>query len=401
MEKATVREIENLKGKRVFLRADLNVPQDEKGNVTDDTRIRESLATLRYLTDKGARVVLCSHLGRPKSKDDKSASLKPVANRLKEMLKGANITLAKDCIGAEVEAQVKALKDGQVLMLENIRYYKEETDNDPKFAKTLAKLADYYVNDAFGAAHRAHASTEGIAKYLPSVAGFLLEKEIKILGESVNKPKRPLTVIIGGKKVADKIPVIDNLLKIADTIIIGGGMTYTFVKAQGGSIGNSICDNSRLEYCNGIIKAAKEKGIKLLLSVDTVAADKFAPDANTKIVDVYKIPEGWEGLDLGPKTIENIKKAIKDSGTIIWCGPLGVFEFEKFATGTREIAKAITSTKAVTIVGGGDSASAVVSLGFGDKFTHISTGGGASLELLEGKTLPGVAALLDMGSKIK
>ena len=401
MEKSTVREIGELKGKRVFLRADLNVPQDDNGKITDDTRIRESLATLRFCIEKGARVVLCSHLGRPKSKEDKQWSLKPVAERLKELLKGVKVTLANDCIGTEVEKQVAALEDGQVLLLENIRFYKEETSNDPKFAKQLAGFADYYINDAFGAAHRAHASTEGITKFLPAVAGFLLEKEIKILGESVNNPKRPLTVIIGGKKIGDKIPVIDNLLKIADAIIIGGGMTYTFVKAQGGEIGNSIVDASKVDYCRDVIKAAKDAGVKLLLSLDTVAADNFAPDANTKIVDVYKIPEGWEGLDIGPKTIENMKKVIKDSGTIIWCGPLGVSEFEIFANGTREIAKAITDTKAVTIVGGGDSASAVVRLGYGDKFTHISTGGGASLELLEGKILPGVAALYDMGVKIK
>ena len=401
MEKSTVREIGDLKGKRVFLRADLNVPQDENGKITDDTRIRESLATLRFCVEKGARVILCSHLGRPKSKDDKEWSLKPVAVKLNELLHGVKVTLANDCIGEEVEKQVAELDDGQVLLLENIRFYKEETDNDTKFAKKLAKLADYYVNDAFGAAHRAHASTEGIAKFLPAVAGFLLEKEIKILGEAVNNPKRPLSVIIGGKKIADKIPVIDNLLKIADSIIIGGGMTYTFVKAQGGEIGNSIVDDSRVDYCRDVIKAAKEAGVKLLLSLDTVAADKFAPDANTKIVDVFKIPAGWEGLDIGPKTIENIKKTIKGSGTIIWCGPLGVSEFEIFANGTREIAKAITETSAVTIVGGGDSASAVVRLGFGDKFTHISTGGGASLELLEGKVLPGIAALNAMGVKIK
>jgi len=401
MEKATVKDLGNIKGKRIFLRADLNVPQDEKGNITDDTRIRESLATLNYCIEKGARVIMCSHLGRPKSKDDKVWSLKPVAERLSKLMPKVKITMAVDCIGSGVEKQVKALKDGEVLMLENIRFYKEETDNDPAFAKKLAKLADYFVNDAFGAAHRAHASTEGIAKYLPSVAGFLMEKEIRILGTAIKNPKRPLTVIIGGKKVADKIPVIDNLLNIAQTVIIGGGMTYTFIKAQGGKVGNSIVDDSRLDYCLNVIKTAKEKGIKLVLPVDTVAADKFAADANTKVVDVFKIPDGWEGLDLGPKSIENVKKAVKDSGTIIWGGPVGVFEFEKFANGTREVAKAITETKAVTIVGGGDSAAAVVGLGFGGKFTHISTGGGASLELLEGKTLPGVAALLDAGAKIK
>lgn len=397
MNKKTIKDLGNIKGKRIFVRADLNVPQDETGKITDDNRIRESLATLKYLLENGARVILCSHLGRPKGKEE-IWSLKPVAQLLRKLLPKNNIIMANDCIGTEVEAQAKALKDGEVLLLENIRFYKEETDNDAEFTKKLARLAEVYVNDAFGTAHRAHASTEGIAKHLPAVAGFLMEKEINILGKAIANPKRPLTVIIGGKKLSDKMPVIDNLLNLADTIIIGGGMTYTFIKAQGGKVGNSIVDNSKVEYCAGVIETAKKKGIKLLLSSDTVAADKFANDAKRKVVDIFDVPDGWEGLDIGPQTIESIKTVLRGSGTIIWNGTMGVNEFENFIVGTREVAKAIgeaTKAGAVTIVGGGDSAAAVAHLGLTNKFTHISTGGGASLEMLEGKILPGVAALND------
>lgn len=404
MEKATVRELaEKLKGKRVFLRADLNVPQDESGKITDDTRIRESLYTLKYLLDQGARVVLCSHLGRPKDKTEDS--LAPVAERLRKLMPKVSITLAKDCIGKEVEAQVAALKNGQVLLLENIRHYKEETKNDPEFSKQLSKLADYYVNDAFGAAHRAHASTAGIAAYIPAVSGFLLEKEIKILGDAIGKPKRPLTVVLGGKKVSDKIGVIDNLLKIADRIIIGGGMAFTFVKAQGGEIGDSFLEkeglDERLAYCRNVFKIAKERKITLDISQDCVCGDKYDADAHTLVAPINKIPSGWQGLDVGPKTVESFKKTIAGSGTIIWNGPVGVSEFEKFANGTIEMGKAIVAAGekgAVTIAGGGDTAAAIVKFGFGPKFTHISTGGGASLELLEGKILPGVAALNDKGA---
>jgi len=407
MNKKTIKDLGDIKEKRIFVRADLNVPQDEKGKITDDTRIRESLATLRFLLKKGARVILASHLGRPKGKEE-IWSLKPVAKRLQKLLAAKNsamvapgvlvplykVIMAKDCIGPEVEAQVAKLKNGQILLLENVRFYAEEEANDPAFAAKLGALGDYYVNDAFGAAHRAHASTEGITRFIPvAVAGLLLEKEIKILGDAIANPKRPFTVIVGGKKIADKVGVLDNLLKIADNIIIGGGMTYTFVKSQGGQIGNSIVDDNMLDYCGGVIKTAVLSGKNLCLGVDTVAADRFAADAGTQVCDIHSIPAGWEGLDLGPKTVEKFKNIIKDSGTIIWCGPLGVFEFEKFANGTREIAQAITATRAVSIVGGGDSASAVQKLGFADKFTHISTGGGASLEMLEGKVLPGVAAL--------
>jgi len=396
MNKKIIKDLGDIKGKRILVRADLNVPQDEQGKITDDNRIRESLATLKYLLEKGARVVLCSHLGRPKGKEE-IWSLKPVAERLRKLLT-YKVIMATDCIGPDVEKQVAALKNGEMLLLENIRFYKEETDNEIEFTKKLAALADIYVNDAFGTAHRAHASTEGVAKFLPAVAGFLMEKEIAILGNAIENPKRPLTVIIGGKKLADKMPVIDNLLNMADTIIIGGGMTYTFVKAQGGSVGNSIVDNTKIEYCADVIKAAKEKGINLLLSSDTVAADRFANDANRKVVDIFNIPDGWEGLDIGPQTIESIKTVMRGSGTIIWNGTMGVNEFENFIVGTREVAKAIgnaTKAGAITIVGGGDSAAAVAHLGLADKFTHISTGGGASLEMLEGKILPGVAALND------
>jgi len=411
MNKQTIKDLGNIKGKRILVRADLNVPQDDKGKITDDNRIRESLPTLKYLLKKGARVILCSHLGRPKGKEE-IYSLKPVAKHIQKLLtakEGAIITpgvivpaykviMAKDCIGPEVEAQVAKLKNGEVLLLENIRFYKEETDNDPEFTKKLAALADIYVNDAFGTAHRAHSSTEGVAHHIPAVAGLLMEKEINILGAAIENPKRPLTVIIGGKKLADKMPVIDNLLNLADTIVIGGGMTYTFIKAQGGKVGNSIVDDSKLEYCAGVIQAAKRKGIKLLLTSDTVAADRFANDANRRTVDIFNVPDGWEGLDIGPSTIQAIKDVLRGSGTIIWNGTMGVNEFPNFIIGTREVAKAIgeaTKAGAITIVGGGDSAAAVAHLKLTKKFTHISTGGGASLEMLEGKVLPGVAALND------
>jgi len=396
MNKKTIKDLGDIKGKHIFVRADLNVPQNEQGKIMDDNRIRESLPTLKFLLEKGARVILASHLGRPKGKDA-IFSLRPVAQALSKLLP-YKVIMASDCIGPEVQAQAAALKDGQVLLLENIRFYKEETDNDPWFTEQLAGLADIYVNDAFGTAHRAHSSTEGIAHFIPAVAGLLMEKEISILGKAILNPKRPLVVIIGGKKIADKMPVIDNLLNLANTIIIGGGMTYTFIKAQGGNVGNSIVDDNKLEYCKGVINAAREKGVNLVLTVDTVAADKFANDANTQIVDIFSVPDGWEGLDIGPRTVEKIKKALEGSGTIIWNGTLGVNEFENFIIGTREVAKAIgeaTAKGAITIVGGGDSAAAVAHLGLTDKFTHISTGGGASLEMLEGKVLPGVTALQD------
>ena len=400
MTKATVRELKNLKSKKVFIRVDHNVPQEDNGAITDDTRIRESLGTIRYCLDKGARVILCSHLGRPKSNADTQYTVKPVVERLRTLLEGVKITMAKDCIGPDVEAAIAELKDGEILYLENIRFYKEETDNDTAFSKKLATLCDYYVNDAFGAAHRAHASTEGIAKFVPAVAGFLMEKEIKILGEAINNPKRPLTVIMGGKKVSDKIPVIDNLLEIADNILIGGGMTYTFAKSAGGKVGNSIVDNDSLEYCKALPKVAKDRKVSFYIPTDCIIADAFSNDANTRVCSPTEIPDGWEGLDIGPKTIETYKSVLAKSGTIIWNGPVGVFEMETFANATKQIGEAVASSNAVTIAGGGDTAAAVVKFGFGDRFTHISTGGGANLELLEGKVLPGIMALNNMEDKL-
>ena len=401
MEKATVRELTNLKGSRVFLRSDLNVPLDREGKILDETRIVASLPTMQYLLDRGARVILCAHLGRPRTKEDKQFSLLPVYARLKELLPNFKIKMATDCVGPEVEKDVGKLKDGEVLLLENIRFYKEESANDLEFARKLADLADYYVNDAFGAAHRAHASTAGIAGFMPAVAGFLMEKELKILGEAISKPRRPLTVILGGKKVSDKIGVINGLLEIANTILIGGGMAYTFAKAAGGQIGNSIVDEDSLEYCTSVRKLAKEKGVTMVFPSDTIAADKFSPDAHTMQCLTNAIPDGWEGLDIGEATVGEFKKHIAGSGTIIWNGPLGVYEFEKFAGGTKQIAMAVLESGAITIIGGGDAAAAVTRLGLSERFTHISTGGGASLEFLEGKVLPGVHALIGKEARIK
>lgn len=379
---------------------DHNVPQDEKGNITDDTRIRESLDTIRYCLDKGAKVILTTHLGRPKSKADTQWTVKPIVERLKKHLAGVKITLVNDCIGKEVEAAVAKLGVGEIVYLENIRFYPEETKNDEGFSRALANLCEYYVNDAFGAAHRAHSSTEGIAKFVPAVAGFLMEREVKIMSEAMEKPKRPLTIIFGGKKIADKVGVMDNLMKRADNILVGGGMAYTFVKAAGGEIGNSIVDEGSIEYCKNVLATAKKNKINLIVGFDCIAADRYAPDANTRTFETAKIREGWEGLDIGPKTIEAFKEVIKKSGTVIWCGPLGVAEMDAFANGCREVGKAMAETKAITIAGGGDTAAMVAKFGFADKFTHISTGGGASLELLEGKILPGVAALLNINQVI-
>ena len=400
MEKATIRNLKDISGKRVFIRVDHNVPQDKEGRITDDTRIRESLGTIQYCLDKGAKVILCTHLGRPKSKSDIQWSVAPVVERLKQLLPQTDIILVRDCIGSEVEKALAKLQDGQILYLENVRFYPEETANDPAFAAALAKLCDYYVNDAFGCAHRAHASTEGMARFVPAVAGFLMEKEIKILGEAISKPKRPLTIIIGGKKTEEKIGVLDNVLKIADNILIGGGTAYTFVKAAGGEVANSIVNDSLLGYCQQVVETAKNRKVNLLVGFDCVAGDKFGEDANTRVFETAKIREGWEGFDIGPKTIEAFKQVIAKSGTIIWCGPLGVNEFEIFLNGSREIGVAMAESGAITIAGGGDTAFTVARLGLAERFTHLSTGGGASLELLEGKVLPGVAALLDMDAII-
>ena len=398
-QKATVRELEHLKGKRVLLRCDLNVPQKKDGTIDDETRIVASVDTMQYLLDRGARVIVMAHLGRPTNKNE--LSLRPVFERIKELMTGTKVSFAPDCVGKEVEKLVGAMKDGELLVLENIRHYPEETKNDQEFAKKLASLADYYVNDAFGAAHRAHASTHAITTYLPSVAGLLMEREIKILGEAISNPRRPLTIIMGGKKVSDKMGVINGLLPVANNILIGGGMSYTFTVAHGGQVGNSIVDEPSIDYTKQVVIDAKERGVNLVLPVDSVVADKFSPDAHTMVTQTNKIPNGWEGLDIGPKTIEDFKKYISKSGTIIWNGPVGVSEFEKFANGTQQIAHAIIESGAVSIIGGGDAAAAVTRLGLADKFTHISTGGGASLEFLEGKNLPGVAVLLDKAVKIK
>jgi len=384
-----------LKGKRVFVRADLNVPLKD-GVISDDTRIRAAVPTLEYLLSKGAKVLLTSHLGRPKSGPEDKFRLNPVVPRLSELLK-IQVKKVDDCIGPEVEKAVAALGDGELLVLDNVRFYKEETKNDPEFAKKLAANADLYVNDAFGTAHRAHASTEGVTKYLkPSVAGFLLQKELDYLDGAVSEPKRPFTAIVGGSKVSSKITVIESLLAKVDNLIIGGGMIFTFYKAQGKTVGSSLVEDDKIDLAKELIAKAAAKGVKLLLPVDVVVADKFSPDANTQTVSVDAIPDGWMGLDIGPKSIELFQTALGDNKTVVWNGPMGVFEFPKFAAGTMAVADTlaeITKTGAITIVGGGDSVAAIEQAGKASEVSHISTGGGASLELLEGKVLPGVAAL--------
>ena len=392
--KKTVRDID-VKGKKVLCRCDFNVPQDKAtGAITDDKRIVAALPTLKYLLEQGAAVIACSHLGKPKGEWKESLTLAPVAKRLSELL-GQEVIFAKDIIGEDAKAKAAALQPGQIMLLENLRFDKGEEKNDPEFAKALASLADVYVSDAFGTVHRAHASTAGVAAYLPAVSGFLIQKELEIMGGALANPKRPLVAILGGAKVSSKIGVINNLLDIADTIIIGGGMAYTFIKAMGGSVGTSLLEEDRLDYCKEMMDKAKSKGVKFLLPVDTLCAAEFSADAKPELVDTMKIPGDRMGMDIGPKTIELFADAVKDAGTVIWNGPMGVFEFPAFAEGTRALAKALADTNAITIVGGGDSAAAVAQLGYADKMTHISTGGGASLEFLEGKELPGVACLLD------
>ncbi len=392
--KKTVQDID-VKGKKVLLRCDFNVPQDKAtGAITDDKRIVASLPTIRYLLEQNAAVIACSHLGKPKGEWKESLSLAPVAKRLSELL-GQEVIFAKDIIGEDAKAKAAALQPGQIMLLENLRFDKGEEKNDPEFAKALASLAEVYVSDAFGTVHRAHASTAGVAAYLPAVSGFLIAKELEIMGGALADPKRPLVAILGGAKVSSKIGVINNLLDIADTIIVGGGMAYTFIKAMGGTVGTSLLEADWLDYCNEMMAKAKEKGVKLLLPVDTLCAAEFSADAKPELVDTMAIPDDRMGMDIGPKTIELFSAAVQDAGTVIWNGPMGVFEFPAFAEGTRAIAKALAATDAITIVGGGDSAAAVAQLGYADQMTHISTGGGASLEFLEGKELPGVACLLD------
>ncbi len=392
--KKTVRDID-VKGKKVLCRCDFNVPQDKAtGAITDDKRIAAALPTLNYLLDQGAAVIACSHLGKPKGEWKESLTLAPVAKRLSELL-GREVIFARDVVGEDACAKAAALQPGQIMLLENLRFEPGEEKNDPAFAKKLADLAEVYVSDAFGTVHRAHASTAGVAAYLPAVSGLLIEKELEIMGGALANPRRPLVAILGGAKVSSKIGVINNLLDIADTIIIGGGMAYTFIKALGGSVGTSLLEEDRLDYCREMMDKAKAKGVKFLLPVDTLCAAEFSADAKPELVDTMAIPGDRMGMDIGPKTIALFSDAVKDAGTVIWNGPMGVFEFPAFAVGTRALAKALADTDAITIVGGGDSAAAVAQLGYADKMTHISTGGGASLEFLEGKELPGVACLLD------
>ncbi len=381
-----------VKGKKVLVRCDFNVPMDDDGNITNDNRIVGALPTIKYLVAEGAKVILCSHMGRPKGEFNMKYSLAPVAKRLSEYL-GQDVKMAKDVIGESAKEITASLANGEVALLENVRFHAEETKNDPAFSKELASLAEIFVNDAFGTAHRAHSSTAGVADYLPAVAGYLIQKEIKIMGGALEAPQRPFVAILGGAKVKDKIGVINNLLNKVDTIIIGGGMAYTFFKALGGSIGNSLVDEERLDYARDILALAKEKGVNMMIPVDNVAADDFSNDANRQICDSMNIPDGWQGLDIGPETIKEFSDVIKNAKTVIWNGPMGVFEFENFAKGTIAVAEAVAEADATTIIGGGDSAAAVTNLGFADKMTHISTGGGASLEFLEGIELPGIACL--------
>ncbi|MGN0784837.1 MAG: phosphoglycerate kinase [Candidatus Aphodomorpha sp.] len=394
MAKKTIEDI-NVTGKKVLVRVDFNVPLTEDGQVSDDKRIVAALPTIRYLLDHNAKVILCSHLGRPKGKPDPKFSLAPVGARLSELLPDTKIWFAEDTIGESAKAAIDDMKDGEIVLLENVRFYKEETDNDPEFAKALASLADIYVSDAFGTVHRAHASTAGVAAYLPAVAGFLIGKELGVMGKALENPERPFVAILGGAKVADKIGVITNLLNKCDSLIIGGGMAYTFLKAQGYEIGDSLLDAESIDLAKSLMQQAKDKGVNLLLPVDNVVADRFDAEADHKVVKSTDIPAGWQGMDIGPETVKLFAQTIIGAKTVIWNGPMGVFEFPAFAEGTKQIAAACAECEGTTIIGGGDSASAVKKLGFASKMTHISTGGGASLEFLEGKVLPGVAVLND------
>lgn len=390
MNKKTIEDIE-VKGKKVLVRCDFNVPLDieDKSKITDDRRIVGALPTIKYLMENGAKVILCSHIGKTKEKQ----TLAPVAKRLSELLK-CSVTFASDVVGEDAKAKASALKDGEVMLLENVRLHAEEEANDPEFAKELASLAEIYVNDAFGTAHRAHASTEGVTKYLPAVCGYLIQKEIGIMGDALENPERPFLAILGGAKVSSKIGVIENLMEKVDALMIGGGMTYTFMKAMGGNVGNSICELDKLDLAKEILDKAKEKGVKIYFPIDNVCAKEIKEDAETKVTPSNDIPDGWEGLDIGPKSAEEFAKAIKEYKTIIWNGPMGFSEIDIFANGTVTVAKALAENKdAVTIIGGGDSAAAVEKFNLADKMTHVSTGGGASLEFIEGKKLPGIEAL--------
>ena len=393
MNKKTIEDID-VSGKRVLVRCDFNVPLDGT-KITDETRIVAALPTFKYLLDHYAAVILCSHLGRPKGEFNMKYSLAPVAERLSEKL-DKKVVLAKDVIGPDAQKCVSEMKPGDVVLLENVRFHKEEEKNDPEFAKKLASFAEIYVNDAFGTAHRAHASTEGVAHYLPAVAGFLIGKELDVMGKALENPARPFVAILGGAKVSDKIGVITNLLEKVDTLIIGGGMSYTFQKALGGSIGKSLCEEDKIDLAREMLEKAKEKGVRILLPVDNICGQEFSNDTMRITVHSKQIPDGWEGMDIGPKTQALFAAEIANAATVVWNGPMGVFEFPNFADGTRAIAQALADNhNCVSIIGGGDSAAAVEQMGYADKMTHISTGGGASLEFLEGKELPGVAALND------
>lgn len=393
MNKKTVKDVD-VNGKRVLVRCDFNVPLDENKNITNENRIIGALPTIKYLIENSAKVILCSHLGRPKGEFNMKFSLSPVAKRLSEIL-GMEVKMASDVVGDCAKSLVAQMNPGDVVILENVRFHAEEEKNDPEFSKQLASLADIYVNDAFGTAHRAHASTAGVADYLPAVCGFLIQKEIEIMGGALSNPVRPFTAILGGAKVSDKIGVIENLLEKVDNLIVGGGMAYTFFKALGYNIGDSICENDKIELAESLISKAKQKGVELILPADTVVATEFKNDAESKTVMSNEIPDGWMGLDIGEKSISMFSDVISKSKTVIWNGPMGVFEFENFANGTKKIALAVSNVDGTTIIGGGDSAAAVEKLGFADKMTHISTGGGASLEFLEGIELPGIACLND------
>ena len=394
MNKKTVKDID-VNGKKVLVRCDFNVPIDsETGKITDNRRIRAALPTIQYLLDHNAKVILCSHLGRPKGEFNLKYSLKPVAEELSKLL-NKDVKLAKDVIGESAKELTSNMKEGDIVLLENVRFHKEEEQNDPEYSKALASMAEIYVNDAFGTAHRAHSSTTGVADYLPAVSGFLIEKELEFLGGALENPKHPFVAILGGAKVSDKIGVLENLLDKVDTLIIGGGMAYTFYKAQGHHIGTSICEEDKLDLAKSILEKAQEKGVKLLLPVDNHVSSEYSNNGEDKMVDSTEIPDGFMGLDIGPKTIEKFEEAVKDAKTVVWNGPLGVCEFDKFATGTKAVATMLSKLDAITIIGGGDSAAAIEKLGLADKMTHISTGGGASLEFLEGKTLPGIACLQD------
>ena len=393
LNKKTVEDID-VAGKRVLVRCDFNVPFGAEGNIADPKRIDEALKTIKYLVSRNARVILCSHLGRPKGEFNMKYSLAPVAKYLSQAL-GQEVKMAKDVVGESAKSIAASLKDGEVELIENVRFHKEEEKNDPAFSKELASLAEIYVNDAFGTAHRAHASTAGVADYLPAVCGYLIQKEITIMGGALTEPKRPFVAILGGAKVSDKIGVINNLLEKVDTLIIGGGMAYTFMNALGYSIGTSICEADKVELAKDMMAKAKEKGVKFLIPVDNIVGTEYKPDTEHKVVDSDNIPDGWMGLDIGPKTAALFADAVKGAGTVVWNGPMGVSEWENFAAGTIAVAKAVAESGAISIIGGGDSAAAVEKLGFAEKMTHISTGGGASLEFLEGKVLPGIACLND------